>query len=328
MQSEMQSVTVKIDEFNSNFPFRSIARIHAADITPQSFFEDYQKEGIPVIVTGLLEGEPDWDLGYLSEKLGHLEFPVRHYGRDRYQQDKRTWKTTGSGVEVKTLRFLDYASLLESSEALAQDIYLARCALTHTPLANHAALTQAETHLGLKFPVSALNLWVGPSGHTSCLHYDPMDGSLIQMYGAKRVVLFPPSQLYNLYPFSVWNHLCYGLKRRAVYSQVYPDRPDFEVFPNVKHALEHRYEVVLNQGELLFIPSGWWHEITSLGNGVVCSINRWWQVYPLARAVRLWGKWRVHWGSVLAFPHIAWDILKAVSSTNQLAEVSKLVQRL
>lgn len=307
--------------------YLTIDRIEAEFLTESVFFEKYQKKGIPVVIQGLL-GKVDWNLDYLCQKLENAEFPVRYYGKERYKQDKREWNSIGSGVESKTLRFTEYAELLRNGEAKENDIYLARCALINTPLDQSPIVIQAETHLGLKLPAIPISLWVGPGGHTSCLHYDPMDGTLMQMHGSKRVILFPPSQLNNLYPFSVWNHLRYGLKHRAVYSQVYPERPDFESFPNYKYALEHCYEVILEQGEVLFIPSGWWHEVTSLGNSMVCSVNRWWHVYPMSRSLRLWSKWRAHFGSVLAFPHILWNLLMALKSKQRIGELSKLRQRL
>ncbi|MCU0570211.1 MAG: cupin-like domain-containing protein [Oculatellaceae cyanobacterium Prado106] len=293
----------------------------------QLFFEGYQREGIPVVIAGLL-GNMNWNLEYLSQTLKDVEFPVRFYGRERYEQDKREWKSIGSGVAVRTLTFCQYAELLRSGEAAAKDIYLARCALVNTPLATVPIVAQAEAQLGLKFPVIPLSLWVGPGGHTSCLHYDPMDGVLMQMHGSKRILLFPPSQLYNLYPFSVWKHLRYGLKHRAVYSQVYPDRPDYAAFPKFKQALEHCYEVILNPGEMLFIPAGWWHEVTTLGDGMVCSVNRWWHVYPIGRSLRSWSKWRAHFGSLLATPHIVWNLLSALQSDQVTRELSQLLQRL
>jgi lysine-specific demethylase 8/hypoxia-inducible factor 1-alpha inhibitor (HIF hydroxylase) len=307
--------------------YLEVDRIESGTLTQELFLGKYQKEGIPLVISGLLPSV-NWNLEYLCEVLKDAEFPVRYYGQKRYTQDKREWKSTGSGSEAKTLPFTQYAELLRNGEALANDIYLARCSLTNTSLTNAPVVIQAEAQLGLKFPAIPISLWVGPGGHTSSLHYDPMDGTLMQMHGSKRIVLFPPSQLYNLYPFSVWNHLRYGLKRRAVYSQVYPDRPDLASFPKFQYASEHRYEVILNQGEILFIPAGWWHEITALGDGMVCSVNRWWHVYPISRALKSWSKWRAHFGSVLASPHIVWNLLAALRSSHSAKELSKLLQRL
>lgn len=306
---------------------QSIPRLDGATLTPAQFFQHYQQPGRPVVIPGLLTAEPAWDLDYLMQKMGDRRFPLRFYGRNYGQQDKRQWTRTGSGVESRSMAFSQYAQLLQNGEALANDIYLARCTFADTPLGQTPVLAQAEQHLGLTLPATGLNLWVGPGGHTSALHYDPMDGTLMQLHGSKRVLMFPPDQLYNLYPFSVWNHLLHGLKRRAVYSQVHPERPDLEAFPRFKQALPHGYEVVLNPGDILFIPSGWWHEISAMGNGTVTSVNRFWHVLPWARSLRLWSKWRIHLGGVLAAPHIAYNWASAMVSSDREQQLKQLMQR-
>ncbi|MBD2055605.1 cupin-like domain-containing protein [Oculatella sp. FACHB-28] len=313
-----------------NYSVHSISRVPASALTASEFFEQYQKPGVPVIVAGLLDAELDWSLDYLREKLNTFVLPIRRYGWKRYEQDKRTWQSIGSGTEAQRVPFIQYAEMLESGEAQEQDIYLVKRSLKNTPLEqNLASLQQVGEKLGLA-PMSDFNLWLGTSGHITCLHYDPMDGTLIQLRGAKKVVLFPPSQLYNLYPFSFWVHLRHGLKMRASYSQVYPERPDFEAFPRLRQALQHRYDDVLRQGEVLFIPAGWWHELTTVGNEagdvMVCSVNRFWQV-PAVRSLRLWSKWRVHLGSVCAIPHILGDVIRAIASGNAQA-LSQIWQKI
>ncbi len=317
-----------------------VPQINGLDFAPNLFVEQYQKPGFPVVITDLLDLKALWSIDQLCDNLGQLEFPVRHYGRERYTQDKRQWTSTGSGVAAQTMTFQQYVELLQNGKAYAEDLYLARCSLNNTPLAEAPLFKQAEAKLGLHSPATALNLWLCPSGHTSCLHYDPMDGTLIQLHGSKRVILFPPSQLYSLYPFSVLNQLRHGLKIRSGYSQVYPDRPDFEAFPRFWEAQQHRYEVILRSGEILFIPSGWWHEVTAQAadpdtnldtdpdTDIVCSVNRFWHVYPLVRSLRLWSKWRVHLGSVLATPHILGTFLQAAANPKRGVELRKLLQKL
>lgn len=305
----------------------TVQRIESKCLTSDTFFEEYQKNGIPVIITGLLN-TADWNLEYLCKVLEDVEFPIRHYGRQRYEMDKRSWTSMGSSVESKLMPFTQYAQLLKSGEADEQDLYLGKCSIEHTPLIQESVLPKVGVQLGLRKPVTALNLWVGLAGHTTCLHYDPFDGTLMQLHGSKRLVLFPPSQLYNLYPFPLSAHLQHGLKIRSTYSQLYPDKPDFEAFPDFIQALQHRYEVILNRGDVLYVPASWWHEVTAIGDGVVCSVNRFWSVQPTSRALRSWSKWRAHFGSILASPHIVWNLLTALSSGKASEELSKLWQRL
>lgn len=309
-------------------PVNQVPRVRASSLTAETFFEQYQKQGNPVIVTGLLDAEPDWNLAYLCETLSTQEFPIRYYGHQRYEQDKREWTSIGSGIETQSVPFIKYADMLRNHEAHEKDIYLAKRSIKNTSLIGASTLTHVEEQLGLKMPATDFNLWLGPGGHTTCLHYDPVDGTLMQLHGAKRVLLFPPTQLYNLYPFSALTHLRHGLKLRASYSQVYPDRPDFASFPKLKQALEHRHEVILNWGEVLYIPAGWWHELTALGDEMVCSINRFWHVYPISRAIRSWSKWRVHLGSVLAAPHILLSLSAAMGRGDRSQQLGQLLQKI
>ncbi len=305
-----------------------IDRIHATSFTTQEFSDRYQAPGIPVIVQGLLDEEPAWNLDFLCQALGDHVFPVRRYGQERYQQDKRQWTSSGSGVEAHSMTFADYAHHMTTGVAQQEDLYLGRCALTHTSLNAKPSLLHAEAWFNLKFPATALNLWVGSGGHTSCLHYDPMDGILMQLHGDKKLLLFPPAQMYNLYPIPLYKALRYGLTLRPVYSQVCPDRPDLEAFPKFAQAQPHAAEVILNSGEILFLPAGWWHEVTSLGDGIICSVNRFWNVLPLSRALSSWAKWRAHLGSILSAPHTISDLIAAAADSNRHHELSKLVQRL
>lgn len=306
----------------------SVDRVQASSLSSQQFCQHYLKPGMPLIVEGLLAAEPDWNLDYLCETLGQQVVPIRQYGRARYQQDKRLWTSVGSGVSTRNMTFAEYADYLKTGVAQQDDLYLGRTSIKDTPLDRQHHLHEAAAWFKLSLPVTYFGLWVGAGQHTSCLHYDPMDGLLMQLHGAKKVLLFPPSQTYNLYPIPVYKQLRYGLKLRAVYSQVYPETPDFESFPNYAAAVPHRMELVLNPGDILFLPAGWWHEVTTLGDGVVCSINRFWNVWPLGRALRSWNKWRAHLASLLAAPHIAGQYLKALSHADADHELKKLIQRL
>jgi lysine-specific demethylase 8/hypoxia-inducible factor 1-alpha inhibitor (HIF hydroxylase) len=312
-------------------PSQSIDRIPFSRLTLGQFTGHYQKRGIPVIITDLLQSEWDWNLAYLSEQLGDRMFLLRYYGQDRYQQDKRQWTSIGSGVQTQHKTFQDYADLLVNHTAHQQDIYLAKCPLQDTPLADSVAMQTVKTgleQLGFEHPASGFNLWVGPGGHVECLHYDAMDGTLIQLHGSKRVVLFPPSQTSNLYPFPFYAHLRYGLRLRSWFSRVYPDQPNFQAFPKLKTALNYKYDIILNPGEVLYIPAGWWHEVAALGDEMVCSVNRFWRVYPTWRAVFFWGRWRAYLGSVCGVPNVLFNLIKALLSPDRQQKIKEVLQML
>jgi lysine-specific demethylase 8/hypoxia-inducible factor 1-alpha inhibitor (HIF hydroxylase) len=306
---------------------KSIQHRDICSLTPGTFFAQYQKPGIPVVITSLLQ-ENDWNLEYLCENLGNQDFLLRCYGQKRYKYDKRQWKNIGSGIETQRMAFTEYANLLRNHVAHEKDIYLAKCSLKNTAFYSRDSLKNIGEQLGLKKPVGDLNLWVGPGGHVESLHYDAVDGTLMQLHGAKKIVLFPPSQLYNLYPFPIFIHLRHGLKLRSSFSQVYPENPDFQAFPKLKKALRHKYEVILNQGEVLFIPAGWWHEVTALGDEMVCSVNRFWGVYPTSRIVFSRIRWRIYIGYLLALPDVVLKLAIALFSRDKKQKLSKILQML
>ncbi len=281
----------------------AIPRVDLADLTPEIFFERYQKSSIPVVITGLLGDDCKWNIDYLCENLSDRELVFRNNGRERYNQDKRKWTDIGSGVASLRMSFAKYAEMLQSHEAHENNIILRTFSLKNTSLTDTDSLQTLGEKLGLTKPASYFNMFVSPGGHNSILHYDAMDGTLMQMHGVKKVLLFPPSQTYNLYPFPVYTHLKHGLKLRCWFSQVYPENPDFISFPKLNVALQNKREVILNQGETLYIPAGWWHEIIALGDEMVCSVNRFWRVYPTSRAVLSWSRWRGVLGIICSFPY-------------------------
>jgi len=305
--------------------YHRIDRVDIRDLTPLEFFDRYRKPGLPVILLGLVN-EPDWSLDYLCKQLGDREFLCRFYGRDRQSIDKRQWDSIGSGIEVRPMLFSQYAELIRSGEAHRNDIYMAKCPIRDTPLASAKSLQSWGERLGFDRSASGLNFWIGPGGHVESLHYDTFDGTLAQLHGSKRLVLFPPSQLNNLYPFPLLKHLTCGLKLRSWFSQVYPDRPDFEAFPHLQEALKYRCEVILQPGEVLYIPAGWWHEVTALGNELVCSVNRFWRVSPPLRTLLQWSAWRTYLGIALSMPYMLSQLALASLKPNRKESIEKIMR--
>ena len=323
MNTRMETNSRKDVELGLDNIVNPIQRVDISCLTPETFVEQYQKTGTPIVIKGLLK-ECDWNLDYLSEKLGTQEFLIRCYGHERYKQDKRQWTNIGSGVETQSMLFREYAEMLRNRKAHKNDIHLAKGSIKNTPLANTHSLGNIGEQLGLNKPDTDLNIRVDPGGHVTCLHYDSSDGTLMQLHGAKKVVLFPPSQIYNLYPFPVYVHLRHGLKLRSWFSQVYPENPDFQSFPKFKQALQHKHEVILNQGEVLYIPVGWWHEVTALGDDMVCSVNRFWSVSPISRIVFSWSIWRINLGILCALPHTLLSWVIALFSRERKQKIAKI----
>jgi hypothetical protein len=97
---------------------------------------------------------------------------------------------------------------------------------------------------------------IGPAGSVAKLHYDFLHthSYLAQIAGRKKCILFSPEDSEYLYG-----------------GNVDPARPDFEKFPLLRRATG--YECILEPGELLFIPSDWWHHVVAIEKSITVSYN-------------------------------------------------------
>ncbi|MGE0445173.1 MAG: cupin-like domain-containing protein [Vicinamibacterales bacterium] len=280
----------------------SLDRVAFAALTPELFHTKYRSKSRPFIITGAFEGVEDWTLEAIERLLGPGEFGVRVYGKDYRTRPKREWKKY-SDFTAATIR--DYTQALRDRTAHEQSAYMAQVAFGHTPLAatirDRVVALEQKCDMAPIVPQMDLNLWLGPAGHTEPLHFDTGDGTLMQLHGAKRVVLYPPSQTPNLYPYPFYREI------PPWFSQVDTDQPDPAAFPDFAEAQRHRIDVTIQQGEILFIPVSWWHEVTALGDDYVCSVNRFWGVKPFrrnfshGRSSVFWLMNQVPWSVVVAF---------------------------
>lgn len=113
----------------------------------------------------------------------------------------------------------------------------------------------------------ARNLWISSSGLTVGLHFDPADNLNFQLRGNKAFWLYPPgvAPYYPLPMFSQTAHIS-GVFRNG------PD-PDFSKFPRFR--AENGVRVELQEGDVLYIPAYWWHQVESLGRENL-NLNFWW----------------------------------------------------
>ncbi|MBC7454051.1 MAG: cupin-like domain-containing protein [Massilia sp.] len=112
--------------------------------------------------------------------------------------------------------------------------------------------------------------WLGPAGTVTPLHCDYDDNIFAQIWGTKRIFLSPPHHDAFLYP-SEANAILFG-------SPFNPEAPDFDKFPLARQAL--MIECIVQPGELLYVPAGWYHQVRSLTFSL--SANRWARALPCA----------------------------------------------
>jgi hypothetical protein len=84
---------------------------------------------------------------------------------------------------------------------------------------------------------------------------------LTQFYGRKKVVLIAPQYSRLLYKLPFNTHSLVDL-----------DKPDYDKFPGLRYV--ETYECILEPGDALFMPSGYWHYITYIDAGFSVSYRK------------------------------------------------------
>jgi hypothetical protein len=229
-------------------------------LSRDEFLLDYYATNTPVILTDVCATWPArqrWTTDYLTGIFGDAEVEVMT-GRDAnpdYEQDADAHRTT--------MPFATFTKQVLSTEG--NDAYM---------VANNDFLsTEVSAPLWADFTVDrryldpaerAAYFWFGPTGTVTPLHHDAMNILFNQVRGTKRFRLVSPLETHLLY-----NNL-------SVYSDVDPLDVDGERFPLFEQA--RQLELVIEPGESLFIPVGWWHHVESLDTSISVSFTNF--AYP------------------------------------------------
>ena len=116
-------------------------------------------------------------------------------------------------------------------------------------------------------------IWIGNRVVASC-HFDAPDNLAVCAVGRRRVTLFPPEQIGNLYPGPLD-----PTPGGQVVSLVDFANPDYRRHPRFRDALATARIALLEPGDVLFIPSMRWHHVCSLEPFNVL-VNYWWRSSP------------------------------------------------
>lgn len=235
-----------------------IARLHKP--SPAEFLDNYYAKGEPVVLTGLFDDWPalKWSPSNLRDRFGDVEVEVmtRRNSDPNFELNK--------GEHKARMRFRDFIELVEGPPT--NDVYMvAHNFALPGPLASLAR--EILPIPGLLHPpdnLTEINLWLGPEGTVTPLHHDSSNVLLGQMFGRKRLIVFPWSEVHLLY------------NEVAGFSRFDPEAPDFAKYPLAQRATPS--EVTLESGDALFIPVGAWHHVRALSPSISLSMSQF--VFP------------------------------------------------
>ncbi|HEX2668069.1 MAG TPA: cupin-like domain-containing protein [Gammaproteobacteria bacterium] len=213
-----------------------------------------------------------WSNEYLAYKAGAHEVLVQKRGSGEYSAE---------GSAYVPMRFADFLQRVMARAGGDAGMYLNL--QTNNVLEPPLLQLLGDFSIPPYFKdltLRCVNLWMGNSDKTivTPLHHDFNDNLYVVVEGTKRFTLFPPEQAPNLYPRGQLQAVePNGIIRYATLSgmphlsQVDIHAPDRQRFPRYAEAEPTREDVDIRAGELLFLPAGWFHQVSSTGRHVAVS---------------------------------------------------------
>lgn len=117
------------------------------------------------------------------------------------------------------------------------------------------------------------SLWLGNRTRTAA-HWDLAQNLACVVAGRRRFILFPPEQVANLYVGPLENTLA----GQPISLVDFAER-DLEAHPRFADAMEHALVAELEPGDVLYLPSLWFHHVESLED-FGALVNFWWRDGP------------------------------------------------
>lgn len=130
-----------------------------------------------------------------------------------------------------------------------------------------------ENDLPIRHLAPLVSIWIGNRSRVSA-HYDFPSNIACVVAGRRRVILFPPEQLPNLYV----GPLDFTPAGQPI-SLVDFCAPDYERFPRFREAVKTARIAVLEPGDAVIVPSMWWHHMEAL-DAFNVLVNYWWRTSP------------------------------------------------
>jgi hypothetical protein len=235
-----------------------LAPIDTVDhITKEDFVNNYLKPRKPLVIRKATESWPalhKWTFDYLKETVGDQMVPL--YDSSKADPAK---PINAAAMEMK---FGDYIDLIQTKPTDLR-IFLFD-PIKHAPklLEDYRSPTDLMGGFLDKYP----NMFFGGRGSVTFLHYDIDLAHIFHTHfnGRKHVMLFDNKWSERLYriPFAT-----YALEDYDI------EKPDFKKFPALDGVEGH--EAILQHGDTLFMPTGYWHWMKYLEGSFSISLRAW-----------------------------------------------------
>jgi hypothetical protein len=240
-------------------------QLHKVDrvgsIRPEDFRDQYYTQMKPLVITNLSKQWPayqKWNWDFFKSIVGNVKVGLYN----NIKSDAYTPINTADDY----MKFGDYIDMVRKGPAEWR-IFLFNI-FEHAPQITADFEWPEDLMKGFvkRYPM----LFVGGKGSITHMHFD-IDLSHImhtQFGGRKRVLLFPFEEQHKLYrkPWEVLSFVNF-----EHYFDNCNNKLEIDRFPALK--LAKGYEVILDHGDTLFMPAGYWHHMEYLDSGFAMSLR-------------------------------------------------------
>ncbi|USW95858.1 cupin-like domain-containing protein [Pseudomonas proteolytica] len=237
---------------------RSVERRPRAGLSVDEFRGGYVPEGIPLVISDALQ---DWRLFNMSREESLVHF-AQLQGITRHGDYVQ--KTFSTERDFRSTPMADFIDSLDRPAV--------RGANGEPPAYMGNNILPAQLLEQISYPLYfdraqyiAPRIWIGPKGTLTPLHRDDTDNLFAQVWGEKSFILAAPHHRQAL---GTWSTAPKGGLDGCDFN---PDAPDYQRFPAARDVTFLR--VVLQAGDMLFLPEGWFHQVESLATSL--SVNFW-----------------------------------------------------
>ena len=254
--------------------------------TPLQFYRDFVSKNIPCIFTNMIghwKALERWNNDYLVDKMADREVSVA---------------VTSNGLADSVVdglfmlpeeRKMTMKEFVEKLKADQKDsvYYLQKqnsCLVEEfSPL-----LEDVDPHIGLFTDAlgskpDAINFWMGSESSVTSLHKDHYENAYAVVRGSKTFTLLPPSDRFYLkyesfrvaeqkYSNGGWEVV--KTDNRVPWIALDPLKPDLGKYPLYRHA--RPLEVTVRAGEVLYLPSMWFHHVRQ--SDMTVAVNFWYDM--------------------------------------------------
>lgn len=225
------------------------------NISTEDFHKRYFNPQTPVVIRGLTrktEAGKKWSIDYFKDKMGDLMIDVFD------NTNKKTAASAYTKADLK-MKFRDYLEIISRDKHTDLRIFLFNLFKYNPKLREDFPCP--EIFRGMLDQMGFM--FFGGKGTTVRIHYDIDMSNVLHTHfgGKKRVVLIAPD----------YSELLYRLPLNT-YSLIDIDHPDYQKFPALKYV--KGYDVILEPGDSIFMPAGYWHYMTYLEGSFSVSYRK------------------------------------------------------